>query len=60
MSKSYSIQIPTHNSIYSENQINNYLDRKLRVDFSAPNEANQETGILLLIAGYGGNIDSNL
>ena len=60
MSKSLSIQIPAHDSIYSEKNNNKYSDRKLRVDYSVPNEVNQETGILLLIAGYGGNIDSNV
>lgn len=61
MPQSYTIQIPAHNSIYIEKfNNNNYINRKLRVDYTVPDEINDETGVLLLIAGYGGNIDSNV
>ncbi|WP_313131418.1 DUF2920 family protein [Anaerocolumna sp.] len=61
MSKAYSVEIPAHSSIYTNNYSdNNYKDRKIRVDYSEPEQINENTGVLLLIAGYGASIDSNV
>lgn len=55
MSKDYSYEMIAHPSLY------NMVERKLKVYFSEPdNGINEETGILLLIAGFGGNASSNV
>ena len=55
MAKSYDFQMFGHPSIYSRNS------RKLKVYFSEPDTGvNEDTGILLLIAGFGGNANSNV
>lgn len=49
-----------HGNIYTNNQIN-YKERKIRVDVGIPeNGTDKNTGILVLIPGYGGNIDSHV
>lgn len=61
MSKHYSINIPAHNSIYiNDYEENNYSNRELLVNYSEPDEINEQTGILLLIPGYGAHISSNV
>lgn len=61
MARDYSIEIPAHNSIYDKHyKEDNYANRKLRVDYSEPRLIDEDTGILLLISGYGGNIDSRV
>lgn len=61
MATDYSIEIPAHNSIYDNHyKKDNYVNRKLRIDYSEPNFIDEDTGILLLICGYGGNIESKV
>lgn len=48
-----------HKNIYSENGTN-YKTRKIRVEISFPDCRNKSTGILVLVPGYGGNIDSHV
>ncbi|WLD93084.1 DUF2920 family protein [Alkalihalobacillus sp. AL-G] len=56
MSEQYSIKIPAHPTIYVGNS-----DRELRIDFSTPqNGVNAHTGLLILVPGFGGNIDSKI
>ncbi|MEA4804366.1 DUF2920 family protein [Acetobacterium wieringae] len=56
MSKNYEITIDAHPNFYNDN-----LERKLNVCFSEPEEGtNMETGILVLIPGFGGNANSNV
>lgn len=55
MAKSYGYEMFGHPSIYSSNS------RKLKVYFSEPDAGvNEDTGILLLIAGFGGNANSKV
>lgn len=55
MSKEHEFEMAAHPSIYSG------ADRKLKVYFAEPeNGVNEQTGICLLIAGYGGNTQSNV
>ncbi|WP_050606993.1 DUF2920 family protein [Clostridium niameyense] len=55
MSKDYTVTIPGHPSVYKE------LPRELNIYFSEPQSGvNEETGILLFIAGFGGNATSNV
>lgn len=55
MASSYDNEMYGHPSIYSPNT------RKLKVYFSEPDAGiNENTGILLLIAGFGGNANSNV
>lgn len=51
-----------HNSIYKQNYLeNNYEERNFKVYYSTPTKGiNFETGILLFIAGFGGNSNSNI
>jgi hypothetical protein len=51
-----------HNSIYSRNlNYKPYNERKAKIYFSEPDRGiNEETGILLFIAGYVGNAESNI
>lgn len=62
MSKNYGVSYYAHNSIYSENYLeDNYKKRKVRAKFSIPkNGVDKETGIVLFIAGYGGNSNSKV
>lgn len=56
MAEQHSIHIPAHYNIYS-----GATGRELRVDFSIPSEGvNETTGLLLLVPGFGGNIDSKV
>ena len=58
MAKIFEEYIYTQHSIYDDN---NDDKRKIRIRYSLPNrETNTETGILLLIPAYGGNLDSNV
>lgn len=54
MSKDCELVTMGHPSIYDPNM------RELNVFFSLPEEMNEDTGILLLIAGFGGNSQSNV
>ncbi|MBU3160081.1 DUF2920 family protein [Clostridium frigoris] len=62
MAKNYGVVCYGHNSIYVDNYLqNNYKKRKFHVKYSIPNEGvNESTGILLLIAGYGAQCNSNV
>ncbi|SFC60845.1 DUF2920 family protein [Clostridium uliginosum] len=62
MAKEHCITESAHNSIYVENkEKNNYENREFNIYFSEPNEGiNSDTGLLLLIAGFGGNASSNV
>lgn len=56
MAEQHHVKIPAHYNIYSGES-----GRELRVEFSTPSEGiNQKTGILLLVPGFGGNIDSKV
>ncbi|HWI50022.1 MAG TPA: DUF2920 family protein, partial [Rummeliibacillus sp.] len=56
MAERDSIIIPAHYNIY-----NGSTGRNLRIDYSLPSQGvTAETGLLLLVPGYGGNIDSNV
>ncbi|WP_102692916.1 DUF2920 family protein [Rummeliibacillus pycnus] len=56
MAEKDSIIIPAHYNIY-----NGSTGRNLRIDYSLPSQGvTAETGLLLLVPGYGGNIDSNV
>lgn len=61
MSKEYCIKIPGHNSLYERDyRIDNYKKRLLKVHYCEPEILNNETGILLLISGYGANAESKV
>lgn len=61
MAKEYCINEYGHNSIYAENEVNNYESRKFNIYFSEPDDGiNSDTGILLFIAGFGGNASSKV
>lgn len=62
MSRDYEIQEYMHNSIYIDNiKRNPYSERKRKIFFSEPDTGvNEHTGILLLIAGFGANSNSNV
>lgn len=50
--------IPVQGSIYTSE---NHSERQLRIVYSIPeNGMNEKSGILCLIPGYGGNIDSSV
>lgn len=56
MSEHYSMNIPAHPNIYNGN-----VGRELRIDFSTPDSGvNQQTGLLVFVPGFGGNIDSKV
>lgn len=56
MAKDYKIRWPAHPNIYTNNE-----SREFNVYFSEPDlEVNKETGLLLLIPGFGGNANSNV
>jgi len=61
LAESYEIEVFTQNSIY--NKVNNKISnkRKLKVYFSLPEKGvNEDTGVLLFIAGFGGQATSNV
>ncbi|MGE5628571.1 MAG: DUF2920 family protein [Solirubrobacterales bacterium] len=62
MAKDYEILEYMHNSIYKTNLTDKpYSERKAKIYFSQPDAGiNKETGIILFIAGYGGNANSNI
>lgn len=61
MSKSYEILEYMHNSIYTENDNKPYTQRKTKIFFSEPEGGiNEDTGILLLIAGFGASANSKV
>jgi len=56
MAENQSIKIPAHHNVY-----NGFSNRELRIEFSLPeNEINENTGIAILVPGFGANIDSNV
>ncbi|MCJ8007613.1 DUF2920 family protein [Lederbergia wuyishanensis] len=56
MSKDYKLHWPSHPNIYGGDGL-----RKFNIYFSEPDQGvNEETGILLLIPGFGGNASSNV
>lgn len=56
MSEQHSMKIPAHYNIYS-----GAGGRELRIDFSTPTGGiNETTGLLILVPGFGGNIDSKV
>ncbi|MFB4167780.1 DUF2920 family protein [Virgibacillus sp. JSM 102003] len=56
MSEQHSINIPAHPNVYLGN-----TGRELRIDFSTPQDGvNTHTGLLILVAGFGGGIDSKV
>lgn len=60
MSDKYEIEVYSQNSIYNKNNDIGYK-RKLKVYFSTPEKGvNEETGVLLFIAGFGGEASSNI
>jgi len=62
MAKNYGIMCYGHNSIYIDEYLqNNYKKRKIHVKYSIPDGGvNEETGILLFIAGYGAQCNSKV
>lgn len=58
---SYEMEVLSQNSFYSENEDSNCFNRKLKVYYSLPqNGVNEDTGLLLFIAGFGGCANSNV
>ena len=56
MAGNQSITIPAHHNIY-----NGTTGRDLRIDFSIPDSGvTTETGLLVFVPGFGGNIDSSV
>ncbi|MFB5085872.1 DUF2920 family protein [Psychrobacillus sp. PGGUH221] len=56
MAENLSIKIPAHHNVY-----NGSSNREIRIEFSLPeNETNENTGIAILVPGFGANIDSNV
>jgi hypothetical protein len=56
MSEKHSFKIPAHPNIYL-----GATNRELRIDFSVPSEGvNAHTGLLILVPGFGANIDSKV
>jgi len=56
MSEHHSFKVPAHHNIYTRN-----ADRELRIDFSVPQSGvNKYTGFIILVPGFGGNIDSKV
>ncbi|NRT91416.1 hypothetical protein [Clostridium beijerinckii] len=62
MSEQFEFNCNGHNSIYTKDYLeNNYNERNFKVYFSTPdNGVNCETGLLLLIAGFDANSQSNI
>ena len=60
MSNNYSLKIKTLDSIYPSGNASTYK-RNLDIHYSIPSAGtNEDTGILLIIAGFGGNTQSNI
>lgn len=55
MAENQSIKIPAHHNVYT-----GYSNRELRIDISYPDNIDDQTGIAILVPGFGGNIDSNV
>ncbi len=56
MSEDHTINIPAHPNIYTGGH-----GRELRIDFCIPQEGvNKNTGLLIFVPGFGGNIDSKV
>lgn len=56
MAENYTITIPAHRNIY-----NNISNRDLQIEFCIPSQGtNEHTGILLLVPGFGGSINSKI
>ena len=61
MAKSYQSVCYGHNSIYTKKYLkDNYSKRTFNIRLSTPDSINNETGILLFIAGYGASSSSNV
>lgn len=61
MAKTIERKIPAHKNIYMERSGKIVPERQLRVAMGIPDEGiNCDTGMLVLVAGYGGGIDSNV
>lgn len=60
MACKYEIEVSSHNSIYVDNYEPSY-GRKIKIYFSLPqNGINEDTGMVLFIAGFGGHAQSNV
>lgn len=56
MAKQISVKVPAHHNIYTKKR-----DRELRIDFCIPEDGtNEDTGLLILVPGFGANIDSKV
>lgn len=56
MAYNYSINVPAHPNIYTGDNL-----RKYRIEYSVPNDGtDKDTGIIVLVPGFGANIDSNV
>ncbi len=56
MSIQTSIHIKAHKNIYNQT-----TDRNLRIDYCVPdNGINKDTGLVIFVPGFGGNMDSNV
>lgn len=61
MATNYEIDVSTQESIYNELENSSGFSRNIKVYFSIPeNGTNEDTGLLLLIAGFGGKPTSNV
>ncbi|ADL50865.1 DUF2920 family protein [Clostridium cellulovorans] len=62
MSKDYEIQVKGHKSIYAkEAESDTNASRKIKIYFSTPSyEMNDDTGVLLLISGFGASTNSKV
>lgn len=61
LAKSYDTEVFSQNSIYNKSIQSIENNRKIRVYFSIPEKGiNEDTGLLLLISGYGGKASSNI
>ena len=49
-----------HRNIYDREETSNYETRHIRTEISIPDCVNKDTGMLILVPGYGGNIDSHV
>ncbi|WP_227394273.1 DUF2920 family protein [Jeotgalibacillus aurantiacus] len=56
MTKNYNFSIAGHPSIYEERP----SERQLKIEFSTPDVVNKNTGIMILVPGFGAHIDSNV
>lgn len=61
MSRLETIYCKAHNNIYNDRGHLNYSKRDVRVELGIPDKGtNENTGLLILIPGYGGSIDSHV